>query len=448
MKSLYISHVKLLNVLGIEELEFDAGRFVEISGKNGASKTSILDGIKAIIKGGSDASLVHKGASKGEGVLVLNDGTNIRRVFKDNGTASTLTITKNGTKVERPQSVLDGMVDMLSINPIEFLLAKPKDRLNVLLQAMPLKVDQADMEEKCGIQLAPELVNCHAFDAIHAMHKAVFDERTVTNRLVAEKESTIKQLRQTLPEEIQNAVSESLATLLDEQRALLESRDIFLDKVQKQLDSYNVGFAQRRTDDKAVYDEAVRVAREQYDSQIEVINAEADVKKTAAAEIKDKRLEVIAVKNNELTARITRLQEQEGQRSRSEATLENIRILDVDLTTLKEKAVFQDGVLQHLHDYKLELMSKLPITGLEIVNGDIFRDGIAFDRLNTAQKVQISVEIAKMRAGTLGIMCVDGIESLDLDTYGVFKEEALESGLQLFVSYVSENPLNITNCGD
>lgn len=447
MENLYISHVKLLNVLGIQELEFDAGRFVEISGKNGASKTSILDGIKAIIKGGSDASLVHKGASKGEGVLVLNDGTNIRRVFKDNGTASTLTITKNGNKVERPQSVLDGMVDMLSINPIEFLLAKPKDRLNVLLQAMPLKVDQADMEEKCGIPLAPELVNCHAFDAINATHKEVFDERTVTNRLVTEKESTIKQLRQTLPEEIQNAVSESLATLLDEQRALLESRDIFLDKVQKQLDSYNAGFAQRRTDAKAAYDEAVRLAREQYDGLIDIINSEAETKKTAAGKLKDDRLEVIANKNNDLTQRITKLQEQEGQRSRSEATLENIRILDVDLTALKEKSVFQDGVLQHLHDYKLELMSKLPITGLEIINGDIFRDGIAFDRLNTAQKVQISVEIAKMRAGTLGIMCVDGIESLDLDTYAVFKDQALESGLQLFVSYVSENPLNITNCG-
>ncbi|MNE63998.1 hypothetical protein D3C80_1593820 [compost metagenome] len=85
----------------------------------------------------------------------------------------------------------------------------------------------------------------------------------------------------------------------------------------------------------------------------------------------------------------------------------------------------------------------MPIPGLEVRDGEVFRNGITFDRLNTAQQVDIAVEIAKLRAGELGVICVDGIEALNSQAFDEFRERALQSGLQLFVSRVSDEEFTV-----
>ncbi|MNT74306.1 hypothetical protein D3C72_2131160 [compost metagenome] len=74
---------------------------------------------------------------------------------------------------------------------------------------------------------------------------------------------------------------------------------------------------------------------------------------------------------------------------------------------------------------------------MEVKDGEIYRDGVVFDRLNTAQQVWVAIEIAKLRAGNLGVSCVDGIELLDPAAFEEFKKQSLASNLQLFVSRVS-----------
>ena len=81
--------------------------------------------------------------------------------------------------------------------------------------------------------------------------------------------------------------------------------------------------------------------------------------------------------------------------------------------------------------------------GLEVKGGDIFRDGVQFDRLNTAQKVDIAIQVAALRAKGLGVVCVDGLECLDPETWEAFKVAAVESGLQLFVTRVTDGPLTV-----
>ena len=74
-----IAKIRINNILGIDELEFDAGQFNQISGPNGTGKTSVLEAIKATLRGGHDATLLRTGAEKGETVLVLDDGTEIAK---------------------------------------------------------------------------------------------------------------------------------------------------------------------------------------------------------------------------------------------------------------------------------------------------------------------------------------------------------------------------------
>ena len=61
-----VAHVRISNILGIEEIEFAPGGFTEVSGGNGAGKTSVLEAIRAALRGGNDATLLRNGADRGE----------------------------------------------------------------------------------------------------------------------------------------------------------------------------------------------------------------------------------------------------------------------------------------------------------------------------------------------------------------------------------------------
>ena len=134
-----VEHIKISNILGIESLEFDAKTFNVVSGPNGVGKTSVLKAIKSITHGGYDATLVRKGEKNGEVVLVMDDGTEIRKRIS-NKTQNT-TIRKNGIEVSRPAEMIQSFIDTLSANPIEFLRTPKKGRVDSLLDSLPMKAD-------------------------------------------------------------------------------------------------------------------------------------------------------------------------------------------------------------------------------------------------------------------------------------------------------------------
>jgi hypothetical protein len=113
--------------------------------------------------------------------------------------------------------------------------------------------------------------------------------------------------------------------------------------------------------------------------------------------------------------------------------------------SLQDTAISQSTALTEIEKYKSELLSSLPIPGLTVLDGEIYRDGVQFDRLNTAQQVGIAVEIAKLRAGDLAIICCDGLELLDTDSYQEFHNQAVESGMQLFITRVSDDDFSISS---
>ena len=105
-----VSRIKISNVLGIESLEFDAGKFNAFTGRNGTGKTSALEAVKAALSGGHDATLIRKGAEEGEVVLVLDDGSTIQKRIRPEG-SDTVLRDANGVKVSAPASKLKALVD-------------------------------------------------------------------------------------------------------------------------------------------------------------------------------------------------------------------------------------------------------------------------------------------------------------------------------------------------
>lgn len=434
-----IAHLKIKNILGIAELELSPQGFTEISGPNGAGKTSILEAIKSALETGHDATLLRKGAEVGETVLVLDDGTEISKRVTPTG--STSTVRRDGKKITRPAEAIKALTDMLSVNPVDFLRAPKKDRVRVLLEAMPIEADTEHLSKIAGVPVKAER-GLHALHVIQTVHTQVYDARTGTNRAVKEKAATIGQLEAAVPplptgvegdeELIQTAISEAAAL-----------RDDTLGKIQKKLEGLRRQEQEDidavRTDVQRQIDEIKAAGQAKVDA-IKAAQAEQEKRASAARE---KATATYTETTTPLQSQLQVIRNDREANGRRKQTLDTIEALRVELEALQEEAANQTKALADIEAYKAELLSGLPIPGVEVIDGEIYRDGVQFDRLNTAQQVDIAVEIAKLRAAELGIVCVDRIECLDAASLEEFRRRALESGLQLFVTRVSDEEFNI-----
>jgi len=453
---MHINKIRISQILGIEALEFTAGKFNQITGENGAGKTSFLEAIKSVVKGGDDATLLRRGAERGEIVLVLDDNTEIRRRITQK--TSTTTVERNGVKVQRPAEVIKGLTDMLSVNPIDFLRAPKKLRVNALLESLPMKVDVARVAEIVGHAVTLN-EDAHALEQISALHRSIFDDRTGTNRAVREKEATINQLAATLPDGETDDVRVDKSGLLATLNEIDARKDSEIERISKKLDGFRTGrddaiAALRSLSDKKVDDWQAEIAALQQKIADEKANHSAEVaaenEKFAEIERKAGQQREITLKDHadereDTAARIKSIDAAAAQAAKHQQTRDTINSMRRDADTLREDADRQTVALDALEAYKSELLSALPIDGLSVTDGEIFRHDIPFDRLNTAQQVEIAVEVAKLRAGPLGIICVDGIELLDGEHFRNFKEQALQADLQLFVAKVDDCEMELTS---
>lgn len=429
-----INHIKISSILGIDQLELSPKGFTTISGPNGTGKTSVLEAIKGALASGHDATLLRNGAEKGEIVLVLDDGMEISKTVKA-GTSNTA-VRRDGKKIDRPAEAIKALTDALSVNPIDFLLAKPKDRTRVLLEAMPLEADTEHLTEIAGVPVSAQ-PGVHALHVIDQVHKQVYDARTGTNRAVKEKQATINQLEAAVPpapEGVSGDESE-LEQRIDDADA---ARTVLLGKIDTKLCGLRAKTQQNIDAVRAEVQRKIDEAKAEGQAKVDAINAEMAEQERKAAAAREKAHATHTETTTPLQAQLQVIRNDREAAGRRKQTLDTIATMQTEYEQLKAEADQQTGALAAIEQYKSDLLASLPIPGLEVRDGEIYRNGVIFDRLNTAQQVEVAVEVAKLRAADLGVVCVDGLELLDSNTLEAFKASALDSGLQLFITRVTD----------
>ncbi len=429
-----VNQIKISNILGIESLEFEAGKFTQITGKNGQGKTSVLEAIKAATQGGQDATLLRKGQEKGEIVLLLDNGVEITRRVTE--AASTTSITKDGKKLLQPANILKQLTDMLSVNPIDFLRAPKKDKVRVLLEAMPIVADTKRLSLISGVKVSNEQ-NLHGLAVIDLVRKQVFDDRTGTNRAVKEKDATINQLELAMPDAPEGVTGseDELIAKVDEAREL---KDKELNRVTEKLNGIKDKNTAEINNIRAELQTKIDALKEEATAKVDAMNKNLAEIEGKASQQRERTIKIFNETVNPLNLAINAIKLDRNAHAKREQAMETVNMLREELAVLVQDATRQTKAIDDIDAYKIELLSDMPVKGLEIIDGELFRDGVAFDRLNTAQQVDIAVEIAKLRAGELKICLVDGVELLDSEAFEAFQEKALASELQLFVSRVSD----------
>jgi hypothetical protein len=145
------------------------GQIVQISGKNGQGKSSVLDSIWAAL-GGAEAIPklpIRKGAE--EAVIKLDLGEYlVTRKFKarEDGDFNTSLVieTPDGMRPKSPQTLLNELVGRFSLDPFQFVNMTPKGQFDALKVLVP------------GLDLAD----------IKAKNEADYERRTAVNRKAKE----------------------------------------------------------------------------------------------------------------------------------------------------------------------------------------------------------------------------------------------------------------------
>lgn len=430
---------KISNILGIEEQTITPeGRIIEVSGHNGAGKTSVLEAVKDALGCSQHATLLRNGAEKGEVVLML-DGLEIRRTHSSSKAQTVVKAQIPGTdafsKITSPATFIKSRINPNSVDPVRLLSAKPAELVNVVLQSMPLAVEPKRIEEITGRQAGD--LSGHALAVLGDISREYFEQRTGVNRdgktLVAHKE----QLEATIP---------ASAVSADEIRQQIE-------QAQQDVQLLN----DDRSKKAALIEEEYNQGVTSYDQRLSDIRAQiADLENAASGVMQSKQLlrgeadnkihlldAETAGRISEARQRVTTLTRDLEQSAVIENTRKQVDDLEKQVQGKRDESAKLTRVLAQLEVYKQELCNDLPIKGLELRDGTLWLNGVPFDTLNTAARVTLIVELAKLTAGDFGIVVLDNTEMLDSATYAEFLRKAQETDLTFVVARVTDTELSI-----
>lgn len=451
MAKLKVTRVSIRNILGVEELEFEPGKITVISGANGTGKTSVLEGLRSVVRGGHDATLVRQGAIEGEVVFVLEDGTEIDKRINEKSSSVTVRKPEVG-KIAKPQTYIDSLINTLSINPIDLLTAPEKQQKELFLKAMPIQVSIEQLREASGLEITEaDVRHYHALDAVDYARKLVFDSRTDSNRSLREKQATVKSLSESLPEDPpegdwlkrHNTLAGELAAHEQETDQGIEDLQTVRDTELRNIDNRTMAEMQRLRE---VADRAIAAIKEQLSTDIQT--CQENRHNAHSAVIDEANDKIYDYTQSRLPERDRLLSDKQHARTmadqsiRAESAKSLLATMLEDVAGLTRHSSALTSALSRLDRLAESLMQGLPIEGLEVRDGQLYLHNIHLSRWNESVRIQLAMDLAKLSAGELGLIVVDGLERLDQDSFKAFLEyvNADDSGVQYVVSRVTEAP--------
>ena len=436
-----VKKISIKNIMGIEELEFEPGGAVTVvQGGNGSGKTSVLEALRSVVQGGHDATLLRHGAESGEVVWVFDDDVEVRKRITP--TTSDLT-GRHPTmgRISAAQTYLRGLTDQLSVNPVEFLTAK--DRAAKLLEAMPLRVELSVLQEALdgtGMEVPRLLGERHALEAIAGASKIVFDERTGENRLAKDQRTTAEQLQGSLPRGfesptvLENQLHDSEGAHRDAERTLTQA-----------IEAVNAETEKRIAGIREEMHRQVQALQGQIHQIEQLAQQQIEDARTAGAHTREDLMLDGRPRVNQLGAQVEQLREQLKAADRYENTKSLLDQARAKAERAQARSEALTAALERLALLRSHVAKQLPIPGVEIRDGEVYRGDVPFPRLNHAEQIKLAVEVAKLRAGDCPLVCVDGLECLDEPTFGLLVAALQESGLQVIVTRVAPDgsPLKV-----
>lgn len=393
-----ILSIEIDNVLAITAVRLEPnGRPVVIGGANGAGKSSVLNAIAMAFGGGRaiPEEPMHRGAESAHVVCETEELT-VTRKWTAAGKSTIEVRARDGSRVAKPQEVLDRLFGALTFDPLAFERMAPRDQRAALMKIAGLD-----------------------FAASDAQRAAAYDARTDVNREVKRLEGAVASIPPTPaggPTE-ERSIGDVLAEL-------------------RRRETGNAENAARRRELGALRDRATKQAETIRRLRSELAAAE----ETLASMTRDGKAMAAVVEalvdapTSEVSAQIATL-EADNKRARDFQAREKLR---TDLRAAQAKADAHTKTIEGIDAKKAAAAAaaKYPIPGLVVTDDGVRLNGVPFANASSAERLRASVAIGAAENPQLRVMLIRDGALLDDRSLETLAGIAAEYDIQTWTEVV------------
>ena len=467
-----IKKIKIRNLYGITEYEAD-GTSVELSGKNGTGKTSVIDAIRYALTNKSDRRyIIKKGAEEGEILIETDNGIRIDRKPRT-AQADYKSVKKDGHEVGSPETFLRDIFSPLQLSPVEFMEKSEKEQNAIILDMIEYNWDMNTIRDWFG-----EIPSWVSYDQnilsvlndIQSESGAYFRERQDINRDIRNKRAFIEDIADTIPAgyEAERWESENVGELYREIERIRKSNDT-IEKAKRLLENRDNKVRKFQADREIELASIDReYSRKETGLKEQIAGLEEQIRslKKELSGLGDKKQDKIALAEQTYKANVARYdaevaeyEEYAGMSLRS--TLE-----------LEERVSYAEEMKGHLNEYhrmetlqneveemigesrslteKIEKARRLPgeilekatipIQGLTVENGIPLIHGLPISNLSDGEKLDLCIDVAIQKPNGLQIILIDGVEKLSTAMRKELYRKCQEKGLQFIATRTTDDP--------
>lgn len=390
-----ILHLTAENVKKLKVVEITPKTdVVQITGKNGSGKTSVMDSIWWALDGVKNIQAVPIRKGEESARIQLNLGEIIvTRKFSDKG-SSLVVETAEGARFPSPQKMLDDLIGELSFDPLEFSRMEPAAQYRELKRIVKLDVD---------------------IDELDKLNKADYEARTVHNRNA--KDYATRAAGFSFNFEPMEAPIDSAALVQE----LAESAE-FNANIERRKENRAAVQRQIEADDAEIIELQERIKA----LQTRVADAE---KKLADAEPlpEPKNVDDLRAKIADATAK----NEEHQRRAEHKKLVEQAKDSEKKAEELTEAMKARDTAKE-----TALAAAKMPVAGIGLADGGVTLNGLPFVQASSAEQLRTSIAIAMAANPKLRVIRVKDGSLLDDDGFAMLEEMARENDYQIWVERV------------
>jgi hypothetical protein len=394
--------IKASNFLRLEAVEITPdGPLVQISGRNGSGKSSVLKALECALAGKDSipADPVRHGAD--EAVIVADLGELVvKRVIRpDRSTALTVT-NADGFKASSPQKLLEGLFGKL-LDPVAFSRMSAKEQRELVADLIGLR---------------------SVLDDLAQADQADRDARRDVNRDLKQAEARLSAMPEVSPVEPVD-VSATLAEIraAREQNARVGVAFDQMMDLQKTIDAQIEKLHQTRAE----------IARLQRDAE--------ELERGIAA--KNAALDATDIPEGiDLTPLEQRLEQAEAINNQHRALAERVGAVALVQKLDAESQAFTNALTAREAERKAVIeAADLPIPGLGFGEDGLTYNGKRLDQASTAEQMRVSAAIAMALSPKLRVLIVREGSLLDSSSLALLAEMAAEKGFVVLCETVDES---------
>ena len=430
MSNQHIVRVQAQNFKNVRAIDITPNRYLtQISGANGAGKTSALDVVFYGLLGRKTlpANLIRQGQKKG--AIFIETSTHlITRHLDDKGGSLQIEVKATGNLLKAPDDWLEGIAGSLGFDPLKFMRMKPEDQFDTIKALVPAANEVDDLE------LRNET-----------------DAETITRRKAEAKRLEAARDHVTVDKNLPTATVNVEELLKQSREAADFNQQIERDKRQREDVRRERDQIVRSADDRAQRLNQLRAEIERIEADLkqDMEKAEANEKIMAAWEpIPEPRdrsaIDARISEANRTNQAIVSNNANKAQRDKFEGDVDAIRVEIEELETQVRK--------RKLAIAKALDSAKFPVAGLSfetVSEGSggrerknpkkiITYNGLPLADASTAEQIRVSTAIGMANKPELRFLLIREGSLLDSDNMAVLEKMAHENDFQILMEVVDQ----------